>query len=280
MKISKTLFTILTLLCSLTLFSQELTVASFNIRFETDRDTGNLWKDRRPFVNSLIRFHDFDIFGIQEGLLNQLDDISAGLPAYSRWGKGRDDGGTKGEHAAVFYKKERFTRLNQGDFWLSETPDRPSLGWDATCCNRICSWVYLQDKKSGRKFYFFNVHFDHQGVEARKESSKLILKKISEIAGNEPTILTGDLNGSHTSEWYLTLANSGVLKDTYTQVQFPYANNASFNGFTGTKGNNDIIDHIFTTRHFSVQRWGLLTDTYHGKYPSDHFPVMADLKFE
>jgi endonuclease/exonuclease/phosphatase family metal-dependent hydrolase len=167
--------------------------------------------------------------------------------------------------------------LNKGDFWLSETPDKPSLGWDAKCCNRICSWVYLQEKKSGKKFYFFNAHFDHQGVQARKESSKLILQRIQQIASNEPVIFTGDLNGAHSSEWYQTVANSGILKDTYREVKNPYANNASFNAFGATKGRMDIIDHIFISRHFIVEKWGILTDTYHGKFPSDHFPVMAVL---
>jgi endonuclease/exonuclease/phosphatase family metal-dependent hydrolase len=166
--------------------------------------------------------------------------------------------------------------LKSGDFWLSETPDKPGLGWDATCCNRICSWVYLQDLKTKKQFYAFNVHFDHQGVVARKESSKLILKKISEIAGNTPAILTGDLNGGRDSEWYKELAESKLLKDTYTQVKFPYANNASFNSFRTPRG-QEVIDHIFITKGFVINRWGILTDTYYGKYPSDHFPVLAEI---
>ncbi|RYG24558.1 MAG: endonuclease/exonuclease/phosphatase family protein, partial [Chitinophagaceae bacterium] len=171
--------------------------------------------------------------------------------------------------------KADFKLLKQGDFWLSETPDKPSLGWDATCCNRIASWVYLQHVKSGKKFYFFNAHFDHQGVKARKESALLILKKIKEIAGTSPAIFTGDLNGSQTSEWYLTLANSDILKDTFKAVKNPYLNNASFNSFGRARKGYEVIDHIFTTRHFQATKWGVLTDTYFGKYPSDHFPVVA-----
>ena len=262
------------------IYAQDMKVASYNIRYDNKNDslTGNGWAQRSPVITALIRFHDFDIFGTQEGIKHQLDYISNALPQYARYGRGRDDGIDKGEHSAIFYKKDEFTLLSEGDFWLSETPDKPSLGWDATCCNRICSWVQLQHKKSGKKFFFFNVHYDHQGVIARKESSKLILKKIKEIAGKSPVIFTGDFNGSTSTEWYQTIANSGMLKDTYNEVKFPYANNASFNAFGKARQSNDIIDHIFVTDQFKVIKWGLLTDTYHGKFPSDHFPVMVELK--
>ncbi len=257
--------------------AQQLIIGTYNIRYDNPEDTGNLWVIRAPVVAALIRFHDFDIFGTQEGYKSQLDDISNTLPQYRRYGVGRDDGKDKGEHSAIFYKKDKFNLLNKGDFWLSQTPDKPSLGWDAICCKRICSWVYLQNKKSGKKFYFFNSHFDHQGVQARKESSKLMLQKIKDIAGNKPVIFTGDLNGSHSSDWYQAIANSKILKDTYKEVKFPYANNASHNAFGAHKDRTDIIDHIFITDHFTVSRWGVLTDTYHGKFPSDHFPVLAEV---
>lgn len=255
--------------------AQQLTIGTYNLRYDNPKDTGNLWINRSPVIASLIRFHDFDIFGTQEGYKNQLDDIINALPQYTYYGVGRNDGKDAGEHSAIFYKKDDFKLLHKGDFWLSQTPDKPGLGWDATCCNRICSWVYLQHKKSGKKFYFFNAHYDHQGIQARRESSKLILQKIQEIAGKERVIFTGDLNGSNTSEPYLSVANSGILKDTYTQVKYPYANNASHNGFGTTKDSTNIIDHIFITNHFTTGKWGVLTDTYHGKFPSDHFPVLA-----
>ena len=260
--------------------SQQLRIGTYNIRYDNPKDSGNLWADLAPIVAALLRFHDFDIFGTQEGLKNQLDDISNALPQYTRYGVGRNDGKDQGEHSAIYFKKDQFNLLSKGDFWLSETPDKPSLGWDAKCCNRICSWVYLQDKKSGKKLYFFNAHFDHQGVQARKESSKLVLQKIKQIAGNNPVIFTGDLNGAHNSEWYQTVASSSILQDTYKEVKYPYANNASFNAFGATKGTMDIIDHIFVSKHFGVEKWGILTDTYHGKYPSDHFPVMAVVRLQ
>ena len=272
----------LVLICGFTTLShaQQLTVGTYNVRYDNPGDTGNLWADRAPVVASLLRFHDFDVFGTQEALKNELDDISKALPEYERYGRGRDDGKEKGEHAAIFFRKDKFKLLDKGDFWLSETPDKPSLGWDATCCNRISSWVYLQDLSTNKKFYFFNVHYDHQGVQARNESSKLMLRKIKEIAGKEPAILTGDFNGGYTSDWYKALANSGLLKDTYKAVAQPYAPNGSFNGFKQQPDSNEIIDHIFVTDGFKVDKWGILTDTYRGKFPSDHFPVLVELSYD
>lgn len=267
---------IATILLTAVLFAnaQSFKVASFNVRFDNPRDSGNLWINRAPVVANLIRYHDFDIFGVQEALKNQLNDISAALPQYSIYGKGRDDGKDAGEHSSIYYKKEMFKLVKSGDFWLSETPDVPGKGWDATCCNRICSWVYLEDVKSKKKFYVFNVHFDHQGVIARKESGKLMVQKVKEIAGNAPVLLTGDFNGNRESEWYKTLANSGILRDSYKDVKNPYENNSSTNGFRTPRGMG-VIDHIFISRHFSASKWGILTDTYFGKFPSDHFPVTA-----
>ncbi len=262
------------------LFAQQLRVATFNIRYETDRDTGNLWVQRAPQVIALIRFHQFDLFGTQEGFRSQLNDIRRGLPEFDFYGAGRDDGKDQGEHSAIFFRKERFILLRNGDFWLSQTPDQPSKGWDATCCNRICSWIYVTDKVTGRNLYFFNAHFDHQGKTARIESSKLILQRITSIAGNEPVIFAGDLNGDHSSEWYKHIDSSGIVRDTYRQVNFPYNAHGTFNGFGKTVLSPGIIDHLFISPHFLVDRWGVLTDSFQGRFPSDHFPVLAELKMK
>lgn len=259
-----------------TLHAQSVRVASYNLRYDNRGDSGNLWENRLPIIGELIRFHDFDIFGTQEGLRHQLDSLSARLPGYNWYGLGRDDGKTKGEHSAVFYKKDKYKLLSKGDFWLSETPEKPGFGWDAKN-NRICSWVQLQELATKKKFYFFSVHFDHQGVKARQESSLLILRKIKEIAGQSPAILAGDFNGGHDSPWYQAIAGSGLLKDCYTLAPHPYAISGSYNGFGDNMESDEIIDHIFVTGGIGVKRWGLLTDSYHGKYPSDHFPVMVDL---
>ena len=259
------------------IFAQQLTIGTYNLRNDNKGDIGNLWAQRAPIVANLLRFHQFDIFGIQEGFKNQLDDINSALPEYAHYGKGRDDGNEAGEHSSIFYRKDKFKLLKKGDFWLSETPDKPGLGWDATCCNRICTWIYLQDLRSGKKFYFFNAHFDHEGKIARVESSKLVLSKIKEIAGTEPAVFTGDLNGDHQSEWYLTLAKSTILTDTYNQVEHPYENNSSFNAFGKEVNGFGIIDHVFVTKGFKARKWGILTDTYHGKFPSDHFPILVEV---
>ncbi|GAA4312756.1 endonuclease/exonuclease/phosphatase family protein [Compostibacter hankyongensis] len=260
---------------------QELTVATYNMRNDNNKEDaqhGDGWKQRCPVIAALIRFHDFDIFGTQECLYHQLQDLSGKLPGYAWTGVGRDDGRQAGEHSAIFYKTSRFKLLDKGDFWLSQTPEKPSLGWDAKCCFRICSWARLEDRQSHKQFYCFNLHYDHQGVQARIESSKLVLKKIREIAGNHPVILTGDFNGGHDTEWYKAIAASGVLKDVYTLAKDPYINNGSFNAFGRALDHMTIIDHIFITPDFTVDKYGILTDTYHGRYPSDHFPVMVQLK--
>lgn len=276
--IKKTSITvILVVFGCLQIFAQKMIIGTYNLRNDNKGDIGNLWAQRAPVVANLLRFHQYDIFGIQEGFKNQLEDINTALPEYAHYGLGRDDGKDGGEHSSIFYRKDKFKLLKKGDFWLSETPDKPGLGWDATCCNRICTWVYLQELKTGKKFYYFNAHFDHQGKIARVESSKLVMRKIKEIAGNVPAVFTGDLNGDHQSEWYQTLAKSGFLTDTYAQVAHPYVNNSSFNAFGKDIDGYGIIDHVFVTKDFKASRWGILTDTYHGKFPSDHFPVLVEV---
>lgn len=255
--------------------TQTLVVGTFNIRYDNRGDSGNRWEQRRNPMADLIRFHDFDVLGTQEGLANQLADLEQALPTYARSGVGRDDGKAAGEHAAIFYKKALFQREQAGDFWLSETPEQPSKGWDARCCNRLCSWVKLRHKASGQVFFFFNAHYDHEGVAARRESSRLILSRIQTLARDLPVILVGDLNGEQGSECYQILTHSGFIADTHGLAAAPYANNGTFNGFGATVTRKAIIDHVFVSRHFAADRWGVLTDTYGGKYISDHFPVLV-----
>jgi len=277
---------LMTLAMSITGYAQSFKVATYNIRYsiennyKSDSIKGEDWKRRGPAVAALIAYHDFEIFGIQEGLQHQLADLLEWLPEYEYQGVGRDDGKSGGEHSAVFYNASKYKVLKTGNFWLSETPDKPSMGWDGTCCHRMCTWVHFEDVSSRKRFYVFNTHFDHQAVVARKESAKLIISKINEIAGSNPAVLTGDFNGGHDSEWYQTLKQSDLLSDTYHQVDQPYALNGSFNGFGGRTESKNIIDHVFVTKHFKTLKWGLLTDTYHGKFPSDHFPIVVELMLE
>ena len=258
--------------------AQTYIVGTFNLRYAHPGDQGNMWTQREPVVAALIRFHQFDILGTQEGLIGMLNDLSGALPEYARYGIGRDDGKAAGEHSAIFYKKDKFQVLDSGDFWLSETPDKPSLGWDATCCNRICSWVKLQDKQNGQSFYVFNTHYDYQKDLARNESSKLILKKIKAIAGSKALVVfMGDLNGDNQSSWYKRLEEAPGLEDTYKLATHPYAFNPSYQNYGKKIEKDGLIDHIFVSPDFTVLRWGVLSDTYHGKYPSDHFPLLTEI---
>lgn len=267
------------IVCLHPIMAQTFTVGTYNLRYDNPRDSGNLWKDRLPRVTALIEFHDFDLLGTQEGLQHQIDAIAKALPNYSYYGIGRDDGVYAGEHSAIFYKKDKFTLIKKGDFWLSATPEKPGFGWDAKI-NRICSWVLLKHNASGQNIYFFNVHYDHQGIQARIESSKLILSKIKSIAAGVPVILTGDFNGDHQSDWYKNIANSNYLFDSFTKVAKAYIPNGSFQGFGPNLNRDQVIDHIFTSKHFNVQKWGVLTDSYDGKFPSDHFPILSLLNLD
>ncbi|MFZ6861747.1 endonuclease/exonuclease/phosphatase family protein [Undibacterium sp. Ji67W] len=255
----------------------DLTVATYNLRFNNPDDGLNAWANRKEMVKGLIRFHDFDLFGTQEGLIDQLNDL-ADMKEFSFVGVGRDDGVHAGEHSAIFYKKERFKLLKNGDYWLSQTPDHPSLGWDATCCKRIASWAKFRDLKSKKEFYFFSVHFDHQGVLARRESAKLMIKKIHEIAGDSLVVSVGDLNSTPDTEQ--VRAMQSAFHDAAAVSLTPaYGPVATFNAFRIDIAPVDRIDYIFVSDHIRVLKYGVLTDSKEQRYPSDHFPVMAKIAF-
>ena len=257
----------------------QLRIATYNLRYANDKDTGNLWVDRSPVVINLIRFHDFDILGTQEGIKLQLDDISTSLHYYQRFGVARDDGKEAGEHSAIFFKTEKFGLIKGGNFWLSEKPQSPGLGWDAKH-KRLCTWVELEIKDNQEKIFVFNAHFDYHGIKAREESSRLVLEMIAEIAAGNKCVLIGDFNSDHETICYKTLAGSQILKDAFALAEHPYINNPSFNSWGKDSEENKLIDHIFVTRHFKVNKYGILTDTYFSKVPSDHFPVVVDLTTE
>lgn len=279
-------------LCGVSILNaQQLNVASYNVRNSNPNDAkaGNGWEQRCPVLTQLITFHDFDIFGAQEVKHNQLEDMLNALPAYNYIGVGRDDGKTKGEYAPIFYRKDKFKLLKSGNFWLSEDTTKPNKGWDAAY-TRICTWGEFKDKTGKFKFWFFNLHMDHIGVVARRESAKLIIAKIKEMCAKDPVILTGDFNVDQTSESYQVLHESGILSDSYEVAQMRYATNGTCTGWNPNTYTPNRIDHIFVTPNFTVEKYGVLTDTYRtknettGKYeshiPSDHFPVKAVLKFQ
>ena len=256
-----------------------LNVATYNLRMDNPNDGENAWPNRKEMVKALIQFHDFDIFGTQEGFIHQLRGILE-AEAYDFVGVGRDDGKEAGEHSAIFYKKDRFTILDKGNYWLSETPDVPGKGWDATCCNRICSWAKFKDKITGKEFFFFNVHYDHEGKEARRESSKLMISKIKSIAGSVPFFCTGDFNATPESEPIQIIANEGTLIDSYKITkQPPYGPVGTYQGFKIQTRQEGRIDYIFVSEGIQVNKHGVLTDMNYNRFPSDHFPVMAEVEW-
>jgi endonuclease/exonuclease/phosphatase family metal-dependent hydrolase len=249
-----------------------LNIATYNLRMNTPSDGPNAWPYRKELVKSLVRYHDFDVFATQEGLPDQIADLD-GMQEYAHVGVGRDDGKHAGEHSAIFYKRQRFTLLRNADFWLSQTPDRPSLGWDATFCHRIASWAQLQDRQTGGKFYIFSVHFDHEGEVARRESARLMLRKIKEIAGAEPVIVAGDLNSEPESEQVATMKSQ--LADAFDVSAKPaYGPAGTFNGFKIDGPLNERIDYIFVSPQVKVLSYATLTDSRNGRFPSDHLPVL------
>jgi endonuclease/exonuclease/phosphatase family metal-dependent hydrolase len=254
---------------------EPITVASYNIRYNNPGDGVNAWPNRKEMVKALVRYHGFDLFGVQEALRGQLVDLTE-MNEFAFLGKGRDDGKEAGEHSAIFYKKDRFDVLKSGDFWLSQTPDKPGKGWDATCCNRICSWAQLKDRTTRKTFYFFSVHFDHQGVEARRESGKLMVQKIKEIAGNDPVICVGDLNSTPETEQVQTIQT--LLNDAYQVTTMPpYGPVGTFNGFKFDAPLKNRIDYIFVSKPINVLSYAVLTDAKDQRYPSDHQPVVVKL---
>ena len=248
-------------------------VATYNLRYNNPGDGPNAWPARKDAVKALIRYHEFDIVGTQEGLADQIDEL-AQMEEFDHVGVGRDDGKRAGEHSAIFFRKSRFALLGKGDFWLSETPDRPSFGWDAKCCHRLASWARLRDRTNGRAFYVFSVHFDHEGEQARRASAELMLRKIAEISRGEPAICVGDFNS--TPETVQIQSMSKAMRDAArVSTTPPYGPAGTYNGFRLDAPMQDRIDYIFVDRHAEVRKYAVLSDSIHGRYPSDHHPVVA-----
>ncbi len=252
--------------------------ATYNLRLNLAEDGPNAWPRRAEAVKALIRYHGFDLLGTQEGLPEQVDELAA-MPGWAYVGVGRDDGQRRGEHAAIFFRTARFSLLGQGHFWLSETPDKPSMGWDGRCCKRIASWARLKDLQTGQAFFVFNAHFDHEGVQARRESALLMLRKIRDIAGAEPVLCMGDFNTTPETEPIVSLAR--VLRDSRAVSETPpYGPVGTFNGFQIDAPLLDRIDYVFVSPRWRVLRYGVLSDSYQGRFPSDHHPVAVRLQLD
>ncbi|WP_294304719.1 endonuclease/exonuclease/phosphatase family protein [uncultured Chryseobacterium sp.] len=271
-------FSIIFILAFAVGFAQDLKVMSFNIRLNVDSDKENSWTNRKEDVVDLLMYYHPDYFGVQEALPDQMKDIKNGLKNYDYTGVGRDDGKEKGEFSAIFYDTNRLQIVNSGTFWLSETPEKPSKGWDAAL-NRICTYAVFKDKKSKKEFMALNLHFDHVGNVARVKSSELILKKIKEInPKNLPVTVSGDFNLTEDSEPIKIMSKN--LKDSFYHSETKhYGPKGTFTGFDVNEVPKERIDYIFVKgfsikshRHINDRRENLL-------YPSDHFPVLAELQF-
>lgn len=259
-----------------------LKIMSYNIRYDNPDDGINSWTNRKEFVSSLIAFHGADIVCIQEGLAHQVRYLQETLEGFDYCGKGRDDGREAGEFSAIFYDRRMADLLANSTFWLSPTPSRPSKGWDAAL-PRIVTWAHFRSRTTGRSFFVFNTHFDHRGEIARRESARLLLERIREIAGGQPAIVAGDFNSAEEDSSYriLLLPSPGVprLRDSFLVSRLPHHGMVStFTGFDArTLEPGQRIDHIFVSDGVTVLRHGTLTDFRDGRFPSDHLPVFVEL---
>ena len=298
---------VLLLMAAVMSLSAQMLVGSYNIRLKLSDDSvrGDVWTKRCQVICDQVNFMSPDIFGTQEVLHSQLLDMLPRLDGYDYIGVARDDGKTAGEYAAIFFKRDRLRLLDYGNFWLSETPDRPGLGWDAACV-RICTWGKFakQTATNDEAFYFFNLHMDHVGVVARREAAKLIVSKIHDIAKGATVIVTGDFNVDQNDEIYSIFTDSGLLRDSYQEARLRFAENGTFNSFDTNLYTDSRIDHIFVSPAIRVESYGVLTNSYwvpdnesatlikghdapqqidFSRYtrrqPSDHYPVFVRLAF-
>lgn len=262
--------------------TSEITLATFNIRFDNPQDSLNNWKYRKDNVADFIRTQNLDIVGMQEVLHNQLEDLKARLPEYAEVGVGRENGKTKGEYAPIFFKKDRFEILDNNTFWLSQYPDSVGfIGWDGAC-TRIATWAKMKDRQNGKIFMAINTHFDHIGTEARRKGALLIIEKIKEIVGDKPAVLTGDFNVNELSEAYNTLTtNSFVLNDAHKEAETKQGVDYTFHNFGKIKPSScEKIDFIFITPNIKVSSSYIPQEAnQEGRFLSDHNPEVVHLSF-
>ncbi len=281
--IKKTILFAVVLQITLSVAAQDLNVMSFNIRYNNPGDSLNAWPHRIVKVTSQILFHEADYVGLQEALAGQLQDLQNGLPDYKVIGVGRDDGKTKGEYSAIIYNSKRLKALESATFWLSQTPDIiGSRGWDAAL-PRIVTWAKFKDLKTKKTFFAFNTHFDHIGKEARRESAHLLLKKVKEIAGKNRAFITGDFNAEPNAEPVQIIVNPSdpdQLTDSRQLSQMPhYGPTGTFNAFQRKEVDDNPIDYIFLKGSWKVKKHAALSQTWGGRFASDHFALFAVLGY-
>ncbi|MCQ2185146.1 MAG: endonuclease/exonuclease/phosphatase family protein [Bacteroidales bacterium] len=263
----------------------DLTVVTSNVRYDNEDDGPNRWNNRKDALVAEILSVDPDIIGTQECLYHQRKYMQEELKGYETVGVAREDGKEKGEYSAIFYKADRFTAIECGNFWLSETPDVPSLGWDAACV-RIASWAFLEEKATGKRFFFVNTHLDHVGMVARREGVNLLCKKAKEIGGDCPMVITGDFNAEKESADIQYVKSCGLIHTFDIAAQKKYEV-ASFHGFEGMEGiakhipeamRPAIIDYIFISQGTCSYYEIMPAKSPDGRFVSDHCPVYAKVR--
>ena len=261
-------------------YSQDFKIMTYNIRLDVEVDGENDWTHRKDFFTSQIQFYEPDIFGVQEAKPNQITDISNALLQYSCLGIGREGIG-KGESSNIYFKKERFSVIASNTFWLSETPNEISKGWDAAF-HRVCTYALFKELKTNKRIWVFNTHLDHVGEVARTKGIALIVSKIKELnIKNYPVIFMGDFNSTPDSERIIALKN--VMNDSRTiSKNAPFGPSGTFNGFKHNEPVTELIDYIFISKNkkISVNKYAVLSDSKNLKYPSDHLPVYIEIHYE
>lgn len=282
MKTFLILFTLFTLQSFLSAF--EIDAVAFNIRFDNPKDGENAWPNRKEMVGKWIESESPDVIGLQEALRHQINDIKKVATAYSEYGVGRDDGKSRGEHCTILYLKKRFTldKKDCGTFWFSDTPEKiASKSWGNEI-PRICTWARLIHKKTGKGFYLYNVHYDHQSQSSRIGASNLIIERISNRKqSNEPIILMGDFNAAEKNP-AITVFKEEPLKlvDTFRVVKPDEKMVKTFHGFRGGSFMGGKIDHVFILpKTAKVRSAEIVRFNKDERYLSDHYPVRAKLSF-
>lgn len=258
--------------------AQQVKIMSYNIRLDVKSDGENQWEKRKEKLTGLLNYYEADFIGLQEVQHHQLQFIKQALPKYNHIGVGRDDGKTEGEHSCILYKKDRYSLMQQGTFWLSPTPAIVSFGWNAAC-RRVCTFGLFKDKSTGKLLWVFNTHMDHLGDTAREESAKLIVSKIQQLnkGYGYPVVLTGDFNARPESLPVQTIKTLLADARAIAKAQ-PYGPADTWNAFAFDKKPDGRIDYIFISQQsINVDKFATITDSYDLKYPSDHFPIMATI---
>ena len=256
--------------------SQELKVMSYNIRLSTGNDGTNSWMYRCPATLEMIKDQKPDVFGVQEAMPDQVRFLEEWVEDYDCVGVGREDGKKEGEHMSIFWNKKTVKLMKWGTFWLSETPEKPSMGWDAACY-RTATWALMKDKRTGERFYFVNTHLDHIGVEARKNGLKLIVDRIAEInPEGYPMVLTGDFNMKPSAP---ELKDLDACMKSARKVALTTDSHQTFNDW-GKAKSDMIIDYIYISGFSSCLEYQTVTKKYSDrKFVSDHYPIAARLIF-